>query len=178
MRLFIGINLPSELKDTLSIYRNTYDKGQPVAQNNYHITLVYLGETSDTKKEVVNRALKSLTPRLSPFTLTLSSLNTFKKGTTHIVYVEVIKTDALDRVQTAVQSLMTSLHFSLDTRPYTPHITLARKVKDLPHKVRVNATVNVHEITLFLSHRVDGELTYTPMATYPLNASDDDSTTL
>jgi 2'-5' RNA ligase len=168
MRLFIGIAIPKPLKDTLSSYQNALDTGRVVAKSNYHLTLVYLGETSHAKKASVHQALKTLVPTLSPCTLPLSSIQTFKKGTTHIVYVDVIKTDALETIQNAVHASMTSLNFSLDPRPYTPHITLARKVKNKPPNIPVNEMVTVNAITLFLSHRIKGELTYTPLETYPL----------
>ncbi|MFW5842249.1 MAG: RNA 2',3'-cyclic phosphodiesterase [Bacillota bacterium] len=178
MRLFIGINLPKDLKDTLASYTNQFDEGQPVAKDNTHITLVYLGETTETKKATIDQALKTLIPTWSPFTVSLSSLKSFKKGTNHIVYVEVIKTDPLDSLYQALHSLMSSLGYSLDSRPYTPHITLARKVKRPPQNVHVNTTFTVSEVTLFLSHRVAGDLTYTPIETYPLKSAKDTPTKL
>lgn len=178
MRLFIGITLPPKLKDKLAPYETTLKSGKSVSKTNYHITLVYLGETSETKKDMVDRSLKTLIPSFSPFEVSVSTLNTFKKGTTHIVYADVIKTDALDTIQTSVESLMTSLGFSCDTRAYNPHITLARKVKEPPQKHRIDDTFTVDTITLFLSHRVDDVLTYTPIETYPLKGSHDTPTIL
>lgn len=168
MRLFIGIQLPQTLKTSLSTYQKVIESGTTVAKENYHITLVYLGETTETKKETVHRALKTVTQSLSPCTITLTDINTFKKGKSHIVYVDVAKSPELMTIQTRISSLMQSLEFTVDTRAYNPHITLARKVKEPPQIHPVSETVTLDTITLFLSHRVNDTLTYTPIETYRL----------
>lgn len=174
MRIFIGINLPSQLKNTLSKTTESMDTGNKVSPSNYHITLVYLGETSEAKKETLHRALKTLVSSFEPCQLTLSHTDTFKKGKSHIVYVDVIKTHQLEDMQDRIKALASSLDFSLDDRPYNPHITLARQVKDAPSKQPIHETFLVRSISLFLSHRVAGELIYTPIETYPLKSHHDD----
>jgi 2'-5' RNA ligase len=171
MRVFIGIDVPKHLKDTLAKSIDSVETGRIVQKTNYHLTLVYLGETTKQQQATLHQALSTLTQSLSPCQIALTSLNTFTKGTTHIVYADVVKTDALKKLQQAVALTVEAIGFSLDTRPYNPHVTLARKVKKAPPKSAINDTFTAETLTLFHSHRVNGKLTYTPLKTYPLTGT-------
>lgn len=57
--------------------------------------------------------------------------------------------------------------FSWEDHPFSPHVTLARQVRlsQMPDRAALLGQpffAPVHSMSLMLSHRVDGRLTYTP----------------
>lgn len=71
-RLFFAIDLPAEIREQIIRWRATHfppDAGRPVAADNLHLTLAFLGEVSAEKE----KALSLLAGRIRQpgFTLTL-----------------------------------------------------------------------------------------------------------
>lgn len=53
-RLFFAIDLPAEIREQIIHWRATHfppDAGRPVAADNLHLTLAFLGEVSAEKRE-------------------------------------------------------------------------------------------------------------------------------
>ena len=79
MRLFVGLDLPWELRDRLVALSG---RGIPGARwvpaENYHLTLRFIGETPAYLAEEIDLALAALKAR--GFALTLAGLGTFSKG--------------------------------------------------------------------------------------------------
>ncbi|WP_298821129.1 RNA 2',3'-cyclic phosphodiesterase [Chloroflexus sp.] len=130
MRLFIALDLSvevrRELRDVqlrLSEHSRAVRWSDPMGM---HLTLQFLGETPASLAQPLVTALNAIeTP---PFTLHLDRLGCFPAtGSLRVVWVG-IRGDltGLTSLYQAVTTVTQELGLPADSRPFTPHITLAR----------------------------------------------------
>ncbi len=176
MRLFIGIDLSQSMKSYLwgvakSIERHT--QGRVTALNNYHLTLAFLGELDDNQ----TNELKSLMNQIhfNAFEMTVSEVDYFQKGERFIYYMGIKPNPALKTLYQKVVDVISPLGLNIHGK-FSPHITLIRQGKSFPiHVLTLPITteiIQVQKVTLFLSHSVDDELTYTPIYDILLQTND------
>jgi 2'-5' RNA ligase len=124
MRLFIGLPIPAELANTLAPHARTIPlaKARWTAPENYHLTLVFLGEVAEQRLPSIENELKELD--LSPFPIRLTNLNIFPRA--GVLIAEVDPTRRLLHLQAQIVSRMARCGFVPEERPYHPHLTLAR----------------------------------------------------
>lgn len=135
MRLFTGVKFKGHIIDILCCLQSEItkraSKARLVSEDNLHLTLFFLGKTSENKLEEVRQALKIVGERNTPFTLKLNNrLETFDaKNPAKVVWVGVQEgLPDLQRLQQAIASAMEQAGFKGDGRTYVPHITVARDV--------------------------------------------------
>lgn len=121
LRLFVGIDLPPELKLSLSLLASGVPGAKWVDPGNYHLTLRFIGEIDEGRAEDVDAALDQI--RAARFDLALATVNHF--GLRQL-WVGVERNDALQHLHGKIESAMTRLGLPPDERRYTPHVTLAR----------------------------------------------------
>lgn len=163
-RLFIGLELSDEARRALSGVRCALEESGVAGKFHrpelYHLTLCLLGNTLTDSIPHLQRILDSVSA--APFTLTLSSLGSFKNGS--ILWAGVRESAELRSYQSRLAAALTGAGFPLEEGEYHPHITLARQVKtpfpDLPVP---EIPFRAAHATLFHSTRVDGVLTYLPI---------------
>lgn len=172
-RLFIGINFDKETKNVLERVQKTLVKnnveGILTHKDNFHVTIKYLGYIEKPVSYKLHALLPALIGQYKSFNMRIKNIDSFKKGKTHIVYADVQLNKPFHTLYNAIEAMCISLGVNPDTRPFNPHITLMKKaqIDDLSN-IPFKHTITVKELTLFLSHRVDGLLTYTPLSTYTL----------
>ncbi|MCD8012897.1 MAG: hypothetical protein LUG99_06945 [Lachnospiraceae bacterium] len=74
MRLFIGIALPDTIRDKIGADVSKLKKvvpGRYVSKNNYHITLVFIGETDQTGAAAAKRAMDAAVIGQAPVDLSI-----------------------------------------------------------------------------------------------------------
>jgi 2'-5' RNA ligase len=133
LRLFIGIplaadtarDLAAEVKRLQSTQRNPAppDNFRWSVPESWHITLQFLGSTSEQQYECVAAHLREL--RHPPVQIQLGALGTFDRA--GVLFVDVRVTPQLLALQQAVTAATAPCGFSPEDRPYHPHITLARR---------------------------------------------------
>lgn len=159
MRLFVAISLSTTIRQTLvqtvAELRKQAERGNFIRPKNLHLTLAFVGETEHIK--MARAALHRV--EAERFGLTLGKCGRF--GT--IWWAGVQENPALMNVAEQVQKQLRSAGFTLEDRPFVPHITLARRVKvEGPVSLSVPpVSMNVNSISLMHSHRVENRLTYT-----------------
>lgn len=167
MRLFIAVSLDDEIKSLLfTISENLKKKvntGSFPKISNYHITLLYIGETENTS--AVISALEEI--NVSPFIISLDEIGRFvgKNESTYWVGLKG-QIGMLLCIYETLKSKLVNLGFAFNHSTFTPHITLARKVVGSDQLVNLEvpkATINVSEITLYKSEYKDNTLTYTKL---------------
>jgi 2'-5' RNA ligase len=121
LRLFVGIDLPPELKLSLSLLASGLPGAKWVDPGNYHLTLRFIGEIDEGRAEDVDAALDQI--RAGRFDLALATVNHF--GLRQL-WVGVERNDALQHLHGKIESALTRLGLPPDERRYTPHVTLAR----------------------------------------------------
>ena len=164
MRLFVALPLEEAGIRELLRYRQMLERlgvrGNFTRSENLHITLAFLGEQPDWET-----AAEALDPvEIIPGLLRLDRLDSFGKGG----ILGICPTDdaPVRSLAAAVESALRSAGFALEKRRFRAHVTLCRKLTAprgciLPPPPAVE--VPVEEMVLYLSHRPEGRLTYTPL---------------
>lgn len=121
LRLFVGIDLPPELKLSLSLMATGLPGAKWVDAGNHHLTLRFIGEIDEGQAEDVDAALSHIrTPR---FDVALATVGHF--GLRQL-WVGVERNDALQHLHDKIESALSRLGFPAEERRYTPHVSLAR----------------------------------------------------
>jgi RNA 2',3'-cyclic 3'-phosphodiesterase len=133
MRLFIGIPLAAvtasdivaEVHRLQSSSRTHEASGNTrwSAPESWHITLQFLGSSTPQQYECVTAHLQAL--HQPPVPIKLGAIGTFDRA--GVLFVDVHRPPQLLALQQAVIAATTPCGFSPETRPYHPHITLARR---------------------------------------------------
>lgn len=131
MRLFIAVLLSEEVAAVLSRaaeeVKRLGGRGSFVPPDNYHLTLCFLGETD--REEEICRILRQ-TP-LPPITLEPDRLDRFCRSGGDVLIARLKANKALAGYQRRLAGALREAGFALEDRPYTPHLTLARRLRFL-----------------------------------------------
>ncbi len=93
--------------------------------NEYHITLEFLGEVEKEAVRDITFAAKGV--RVQPFNLRLSSAGVFpRKGKPRVLWVGTEAEDQLFSLQRKLQNELRAIGISPEKRKFHPHVTLAR----------------------------------------------------
>src|SRR6266567_3936193 len=129
MRLFVAIDLPPDVKQLLA------DEQQRIARRltsirfvkpaQMHLTLVFLGGVADAHVPAVTAAINA-DIALPPFDLVFGGAGVFPpRGAPRAFWIGIAKGDSdLVALHQIVSNRVSSLGLPLDTRPYSPHLTL------------------------------------------------------
>ena len=133
IRSFIAIGLPDELKQGLAQLQTQLKLGkQPGVKwvNPYgvHLTLKFLGSIVVDRVDEITRAMEEAAQRVSPFHLEVKGLGVFPNvRRVQVVWVGVSgEVDKLKQLQQRMEANLALLSFTSESRPFTPHLTLAR----------------------------------------------------
>jgi 2'-5' RNA ligase len=97
-----------------------------VAADSLHLTVRFLGGVEYDRLEALAGSLRAL--RFEPFTMSLGDLGTFGRGTAvRVTWLALAAGgDQLRRLAAEVEARCSAHGFEPETRPYNPHLTLAR----------------------------------------------------
>ncbi|MCG6166326.1 RNA 2',3'-cyclic phosphodiesterase [Leptospira sp. FAT2] len=125
MRTFLGISVPEEVKEQLTSICYGIPDVRWVPKENFHITLVFLGEQSNEKLDVLSEFCSTVS---SPsFHLNLKSVGTFgKQKSPSILFAEVSAPPELLQLQKTLDGGLRRFGFSPDRQDYHPHLTIGR----------------------------------------------------
>ncbi|KFM99954.1 RNA 2',3'-cyclic phosphodiesterase [Bacillus clarus] len=128
---FVAVTLPRHIKEVLTNYKEEMKDELPfrswVHEEDYHITLTFLGNASQEQLQGIKNGLKTLTEK-KELELTLQGLFTFgRTDQPRIFWAGISENPDLFALQKQVHTICEENGFSLETRPYHPHITVARK---------------------------------------------------
>ena len=133
VRSFIAIELPDELKRGLTQLqaRLKLDK-QPgvkwVEPYSIHLTLKFLGSVPIDRIGDIARAIEEAAQGIPPFHLEVGNLGVFPNlRRVQVAWVGISgQLDKLGQLQQGIESNLARLGFAPESRPFTPHLTLAR----------------------------------------------------
>ena len=100
-----------------------------VQPHNFHVTLVFLGYVDTASQLLINYGVKRISAK--PFVLTFDQLSYWSRPQVLCLTCSQL----IDEVEMLVAELnreVASCGLQTDTRPYKPHITLARHARYLP----------------------------------------------
>ncbi len=177
MRLFVGIDLPWDLRHRIAALTTTGIQGARwVPPENYHLTLRFIGEVPPHRAEEVDMALAAIRGRA--LVLTLTGVGTFSKGgRANTLYVGVERNQRLEHLQNKVETALQRVGLEPERRRFQPHVTLARL--DNAPEIKLAGFVQTHNlfraepfevrhITLFSSQLGKEQSVYTAEVDYDL----------
>ncbi|MGA7677046.1 MAG: RNA 2',3'-cyclic phosphodiesterase [Dehalococcoidia bacterium] len=133
IRSFIAIELPEEVKYGLhrlqaELTLPQYSFVKCVAPESIHVTLKFLGNISPQKVAEITRVMEQASQGVSPFQLQITEVGAFPNMRQPRVLWVGIKgeMDKLIAWQKRIDDGLVPLGFVKETRPFTPHLTLAR----------------------------------------------------
>ena len=133
LRAFIAIELTEEARQHLALLtdslRHEVTYGiRWVDHHGVHLTLKFLGTISVARLDAVIAAMEEAAEGAPPFSLSLHSLGAFPGLTAPRVLWAGVQGDLapLLMVQTRLEVSLAARGFPKETRPFTPHLTLAR----------------------------------------------------
>jgi len=168
MRLFIAINFSDETLSALLELRNNLRgksiRGNFSAPENLHLTLAFLDECDEKQFIAAKTAMEEV--MFQPIKVEINRIGLFKRGSGGIWWAGVRENKPLMALQRDLTNKLITAGFKLDTRKYSPHITLGREVVTDEHERALTPfgeTINA--IDLMVSERIGGKLTYTALYT-------------
>lgn len=179
IRAFVGIRLPEDLVDSLVAAQAGLPAGRPVPEENFHVTVAFLGEHPNPVVEDVHFALEVI--RVPPFQLGLSGVGFFGGDRPRVLYAAVMPDPTLIRLRGKVLQAARDAGLDLPRERYSPHVTLARfnsgltaeeagKMRDFSaRRMGFRAgPVTIDEFVLFRSTLGRNGPSYDELAVYPL----------
>ena len=150
IRSFISIDLDDEkvLSQVESVMSSLSSLGgdlKPVERENIHLTLKFLGNVSATKLDEIRSTLAQVT--FPPFSVEIKGAGAFPSlNRMNVIWVGVGEGwSQVELIFEQTEKLLHQLGFSRETRPFSPHITVAR----------VKSGRKRDEIAAFLAHLTD-----------------------
>jgi 2'-5' RNA ligase len=176
MRLFVGLDLPWDLRERLAVLSGGIPGARWVPAANYHVTLRFIGEVAAHQAEEIDHALAAL--RARGFPLTLAGVGTFDKGGRPVLLWAGVERNAqLDLLHSKIETACQRIGLPAERRRFTPHVSLARldNVAEAKlaafvqgHNLFRAAPVDMQHFTLFSSQLGKEASVYTAEVEYPL----------
>ncbi|HEY69291.1 MAG TPA: RNA 2',3'-cyclic phosphodiesterase [Anaerolineae bacterium] len=159
MRLFVAIELPTDLRRLLEEHSDTLSSMihtriiRWVRPEGIHLTLKFLGDVSDGKLEAVKAAVRTVGPHFSPFEYSVGNLGCFPNARRpRVIWVGVQEPSGrLKALQAEIEQAYQTLGFEKERRSFHPHLTLGRVrrgVSHAEHQAVADAIINVAPISL------------------------------
>ena len=133
VRSFIAVEIPDGLKRGLGQLQDRLRERNPaavkwVAPAGIHLTLKFLGGVAAGRIGEITAAMESAVRGISPIRLEVEGLGVFPNpGRVQVAWVGLGgEVDKLAQIQQRVESNLAELDFARESRPFAPHLTLAR----------------------------------------------------
>jgi 2'-5' RNA ligase len=133
IRAFIAVELPPDFKLALARLQERLKSGSraPVKWVDpaiIHLTLKFLGNIDSALTGRITDAIREAARGIHPFRVEMGGLGVFPSpGRVRVVWVGLAgDVDKLAQLQKRLDSALAPLGFSPESRPFTPHLTLAR----------------------------------------------------
>ncbi|MBM9579107.1 RNA 2',3'-cyclic phosphodiesterase [Leptospira sp. 201903070] len=125
MRTFLGISIPDEVKEQLTSICYGLPDIKWVREENFHITLVFLGEQGSDDIDRISEFCSRIS--LPDFDLRLQSVGFFgKQKSPSILFANVEKNSNLLQLQKTLDSGLRKRGFNPERQEYHPHVTIGR----------------------------------------------------
>ena len=170
MRLFFGVKVLDKDKKAIKRIQNALKEqytGKYTALDNMHITLAFLGEVEPKLLDMLVQIGDWAFEDLQKFAVSADRVDSFKAG--EVTYLAVGDDERLTNIYNRLILLLDAkgmVYTQCDS--YKPHVTL-RRGRKIPLTFSVErVTIDVEEICLYESKRVDDVLRYIPLKVWRL----------
>ena len=190
IRSFIAVELPEEVKAGLhrlqaELKMAKQDFVKWVAPESVHLTLKFLGNISSRKVTEINKAMEEASRGIFHFQLEIGKLGFFPNlKQPRVLWLGVGgEVDKLVVLQQRIDTALAPLGFAKETRPFAPHLTLARlRERTSPQDRRdfgelvvktpaeVNYKISVDSLSLMRSQLLPSGAVYSHLAEVKLES--------
>ncbi|MDD4291315.1 MAG: RNA 2',3'-cyclic phosphodiesterase [Clostridia bacterium] len=170
MRTFIALELPDKTLDYVDRTQeelSRYIEGNFVYSANMHITVDFLGEITPKMCQKAMEIIRSVSFSCYACDISLGRLMLYGKG---VVVQEIKLNQALSSLKNALDILLKNEGFTLEDRPFKPHITLLRQATHTQNFNEIKKNIAIYNrpqsaqtLTLFLSDNSSGKYVYSPL---------------
>lgn len=175
MRAFYGIVLDKETKNKLYEIQKKVskisNKGRFVSEENFHITLKFLGDIGSNEVDDYIDLLEAGVSGFNAFVLKAEGIGSFSKGNKLIPWVGLKSNKALIAMNKNLQDILFR-NYGIRYENYTPHLTLGREVvtsEDINSLSITPFDIVVNKIALFESKNINNKLVYQEKAIITLH---------
>lgn len=174
-RLFVAIELPESTQQTLTRIQPPPVPGLRLAKpHQMHLTLHFIGDAAVHEIEPVLATVQH-----KSFQIEIQGVGRFPaSGRASVLWAGINSNSSLNELHTAVGEALRATGFEPETRPYCPHITLARCGPMITEQIVDRFLVDncqfqetlipVDHFNLYSSTNVDGAYSYRIEQVFPL----------
>lgn len=175
-RLFVALPLPPSVRQRLKMIQGGVPGARWVPEDNYHLTLRFIGDVDDGVAHDLADALDQI--RAPAFHITLDGVGRFGSGErSRLLWAGVQRSTDLNYLQAKVESALVRAGLPPERQKFTPHVTLANlRNSPVPAVAKylgdfaplLVPAVPIDEFVLYSSWPGDQGSHYREEAVYPL----------
>lgn len=182
MRLFLAVSLTDEARQQIASFLPRSLPGRPAPMTNWHFTLRFLGDTSNSQLETLLQVLNEVSWS-APLALRFEGLGAFpnarrarvlwlgvEEGATELIALAKI-------VEEAARAAARAAGFAPEGKAFVPHLTLSRMNRALnlesllQSSTRCDVEMTVRDVVLYRSHLEGGPPRYEVLRRWTLRES-------
>ncbi len=171
-RLFFALDINPQDKRAIATWRQHYLAlpYKAIAEENFHITLAFLGEVSTWQQQALIEHAGKLAHHIKVAqnnVLHLTHCGLFKKP--QVLFLGLTDTPMwLKSLAAQLSEKAIQLGISQEQRPYCPHISLYRKAKTPESHLSCNLTLEINSFSLYQSISTANGVQYRALSTWLL----------
>lgn len=180
MRVFLALDLPMSIRSQLVLQQFLLPVKRKQPPENFHITMLYLGEADRFQLEELDLALSRL--EIAPLSIRIEGLGLFGKSKAHNLHACVTPTPALTALHEKLTRLARGCGFTPEQRRFSPHVTLAYLSPGQFNQPELEAAVVrdagfrtepfvVSDLVLYRAHMRSDGAQYDVLERYPFSAA-------
>ena len=157
LRLFVAVTLPAEAREAIARVIHALRAADVsglrlVNPEGVHLTLKFLGNVDRSLLPALTDALHAVGEGAAPFALQLSGVGAFPNPRSpRVLWAGVLgDTESLTALASRVDDTCSTLGFSRERRPFSPHLTLARVRESASAHERQHSATIIKDIGLAL----------------------------
>ncbi len=161
-RLFTALKVPAEFKATISRLPRQELAGRWQHVDDLHVTIRFLGEVDNDRIDEIISALDQV--KYKAFGMEVAGMSCFYNNRQTVLYADVKNSRKLTHLCAEVTQRLEPFGFDFGTRPYQPHITLARLKQEKgldnfikKHSQKIKSSWSAAEFSLFQSGQADSK---------------------
>jgi len=183
MRLFTAIEFDPDLRRHIgkiqSEIKKSCEKGHFTREDNFHLTLIFLGERLQSEITNIQSAMDLSVNGIKPFSLKLGEPGNFTKGSKKILWLGLNgDKENLARLYSQLENSFIAKNVISQRQNYSAHITIGREVLLKESMTLIKSKLNtlsdiiipVSKISLMESTRETELLSYIPLHVCPLKS--------
>ena len=187
MRIFIGLDIPDEIRSRIGNYMQSVRELAPDARwvriESLHVTLKFVGEAAESRVQAVQEILRQI--KVPPFDIEFKNVGFFPTSrSARVFWIGIHASEALPHLAATIEQELEQLGIAKEEKPYKPHLTLARApmgkgagrcFQRLQQQLEPDGplqfgTMTAQEFFLYRSQLLRGGARYTKLQGFPLES--------